>query len=88
MPRSGEGEVNVDALRQERIRSATEELQVVRAEIMDRERELKRHPLWIRICELRDLEWRLVRIAAGLLDAAEHGDGAHPVPPSGTGSGR
>jgi len=43
-------------------------------ELAERERELKHSALWMRVCALREREWRLVRIATGLLDAAERGE--------------
>ena len=42
--------------------------------LAERERELKHSALWMRVCALREREWRLVRIATGLLDAAERGE--------------
>jgi len=64
----------MEGSRQARVLAARQELEEVRRELAERERELKHSALWMRVCALREREWRLVRIATGLLDAAERGE--------------
>lgn len=62
----------VDAARQERIRAACEEMDAVRESLTQAEAELRGSEIWQRVNALRAREWELVRLAAGLLDEAEH----------------
>jgi len=79
----------MEGSRQARVLAARQELEEVRRELAERERELKEveeqivqatealeaTEEWQRLEALRrEREWRLVRIATGLLDAAERGE--------------